>query len=171
MRLEDLIKGGSLNNLRKIIVILLKVGGLCIVGLYMSRILINTLSPRPAILGVLDGQLVDCPSSPNCVSSQADDTEHKVNPIPYATSMSEAKGKLMGILAATPQVSVVVEQPNYIHVEFSTPLLHFIDDVEFYFNEDEKQIELRSASRVGYDDLGVNRTRIEEIRRHFNGKS
>ena len=160
-----------MNNSRKIITLLLKLGGLCIVGLYLSRVLISALSPRPAILGVLDGQLVDCPDSPNCVSSQADDNAHKVNPIPYTTSMVEAKGKLMGVLAAMPQTNVVVEQPDYVHAEFRTSMLHFIDDVEFYFNEEEKIIELRSASRLGHSDLGVNRMRVEEIRKRFNGKN
>lgn len=160
-----------MNNSRKIITLLLKLGGLCIVGLYLLRVLINAMSPRPAILGVLDGQLVDCPNSPNCVSSQADDDRHKVNPILYTTSMVEAKGKLMGVLAAMPQTTVVVEQSDYVHAEFRTRLLHFIDDVEFYFDDEEKKIELRSASRMGYDDLGLNRRRVEEIRKRFNGKN
>ena len=160
-----------MNNSRKIIMRLLKFGGFCLLGLYLLRVLINSSSPRPAILGVLDGRLVDCPNSPNCVSSQANDALHQVNPIRYTTSMTEAKGKLIGILTIMPRVNVVVEQANYVHAEFRTPLLHYIDDVEFYFNEEEKVIELRSASRLGYGDMGLNRRRVEEIRSRFNGKN
>lgn len=151
--------------------LLLKLGGLCLVGLYGSRILINSLSPRPAILGVLDGQLVDCPNSPNCVSSQANDKQHRINPIAYTTSAADAKAKLMAVLADMPRVEIVVEQPDYVHAEFQTAILRYIDDVEFYFNEEEKQIELRSASRLGYDDIGLNRRRVEEIRKRFNDKN
>ena len=158
-----------MRNSKQFVISIGKLALFGLVGLYVCRKMITILTPGAAILGVLDGQLVDCPDSPNCVSSQADNYGHKTDPIRYTTSTVEAKAKLMGVLAAMPRVAIIVEQPNYVHAEFRTALVNYTDDVEFYFDEQNKIIHLRSASRLGYYDLGVNRKRVEEIRKRFNG--
>jgi len=122
---------------------------------------------RPGDLGVRDGKLKACPDSPNCVSTQAQDEEHRIEPITYIGETAAAKAKLMGVVGAMWGTKVVVEQPDYIYVEFKTPGFQFVDDVEFYFDDAAKVIHFRSASRLGYSDMGLNRRRMEDIRRRF----
>ena len=118
-------------------------------------------------LGVNNGELMRCPKTPNCVSSQAADEKHYIQPIRFIGTQQEAKGLLLRILESDKRVKILTAQKNYIRVEFTSALFRFVDDVEFYFPErqaDETIIHMRSASRVGYSDLGVNRKRIEQIR-------
>jgi len=124
---------------------------------------------RPANLGVKDNRLSPCPSSPNCVSSQSDDGRNKIEPIRFTSTPAEAMDRLQKVIQGMKRAHLVKETSNYLHVEFRT-LLGFVDDAEFYFDETQKVIHLRSASRVGYWDLGVNRKRMEAIRRAFGGK-
>ena len=106
-------------------------------------------------------------SSPNCVLSQASDAKHKIKPIHYTTSVEIAKEKLIKVIQSMDGTRIITQDEVYWHVEFTTRWLRFIDDVEFYFPESEALIHLRSASRSGYWDLGVNRKRVEEIRSRF----
>ena len=117
---------------------------------------------RPTNLGVKDGRLAACPSSPNCVNSQADDRQHGIGPLAFNGDAVNAMERLKGVIAAIPRTQVIQSRADYLYVEFSTPLMGFVDDVEFYC--DGKAIQVRSASRLGYSDLGVNRKRIEAIR-------
>ena len=120
---------------------------------------------RPSNLGVKDGKLAACPSSPNCVNSQADDRQHGIAPHVFSGAAVTAMRKLAHVVAAIPRTQVIQSKADYLYVEFSTPLMGFVDDVEFYC--DGKVIHVRSASRLGYSDLGVNRKRIEAIREAF----
>ena len=120
-------------------------------------------------IGVENGRLRQCPSTPNCVSSQATDTRHFVEPIHIHATLPEAKNYILKALDKL-KVSnrVIVVEDNYIRVEFFSRIFRFIDDVEFYFpnaSSNELLIHVRSASRAGYYDFGVNRRRIEMIRR------
>ena len=124
---------------------------------------------RPPNLGVKDSRLSPCPSSPNCVSSQSDDGKHKIDPIHFTSTPAEAIERLKKVVRGMKRTTVVRETPDYIHVEFRT-FLGFVDDVEFYVDRSQKVIYLRSASRVGYWDLGVNRRRMESIREEFGRK-
>ena len=69
-----------------------------------------------------------------------------------------------------PRSKIVSEQDNYLHIEFTSRIMRFVDDVEFYFNDTKKIIQVRSASRVGRSDFGVNRKRVEMIRSEFEQK-
>ena len=109
-----------------------------------------------------------CPSSPNCVSSQAVDPEHAITPIAYSESRAEALARLKRVLAFMKRTTIVAERADYLHAEARSLIFRFVDDVEFYLPENQKVIHVRSASRVGYSDLGVNRKRVEEIRKRFN---
>jgi uncharacterized protein (DUF1499 family) len=113
---------------------------------------------RPDNLGVRDGLLAPCKRSPNCVSSQAnpDDREHHIAPI--RGSMSAVRRAVQ----AMPRASIVSQTENYLYAEFRTKLLRYVDDVEFFF--DGKVIHVRSCSRLGRRDFGVNRKRVEELR-------
>jgi uncharacterized protein (DUF1499 family) len=105
-----------------------------------------------------------CPSSPNCVSTQAQDEGHAIAPIRYCKPRVEAKEALKEVIRSLPRTRLVVEDESYLHYEFTSLLLRFVDDVEFLFDDETKTIHFRSASRTGYGDLGVNRTRMEQVR-------
>jgi len=117
---------------------------------------------RPTNLGVRNGILAACPSSPNCVSSQAVDNRHRIAPITFNDEPDRAFARLRQVLAARNDTTVISEQPGYLRVELRTML--FVDDGEFYLDRERRVIEVRSASRLGYSDLGKNRRRLEEIR-------
>ncbi|MEL6247353.1 MAG: DUF1499 domain-containing protein [Cyanobacteria bacterium J06648_16] len=119
---------------------------------------------RPTALGVSDGQLQPCPASPNCVVSQNADEEHSIAPLRYKTDREIARETLLAILQKQPRTEVVQQTPDYIEVEFTSRLMGFVDDAEFYFPAGENVIHVRSAARLGESDLGVNRRRIEQFR-------
>jgi uncharacterized protein (DUF1499 family) len=118
---------------------------------------------RPADLGVHNGRFAPCPPSPNCVSSQADpdDAEHHIQPI--RGSIADVRRAVL----STPRTTIVTETPQYLHVEFRTRLLRFVDDVEFFF--DGTAVQVRSCSRLGRNDFGVNRRRVEALRARVGG--
>lgn len=125
----------------------------------------NLAGDRPTNLGVKAGKLAPCPSSPNCVISQGDaDAEHAIAPLTYSGSSAEAMALLVAVVNAMSRTSIVESTDNYLYVEFTSKLMGFVDDVEFYLDPAESVIHVRSASRLGQSDLGVNRQRIEAIR-------
>ena len=117
-----------------------------------------------AAVGLNNGHLSACPSSPNCVISQDGDEEHAVEPIAYDGDRSSVKEALLKVLSVVPRTEVIEDTDNYIRTESTSRIFKFVDDAEFYFPEGENVIQVRSASRVGESDLGVNRRRIEQIR-------
>lgn len=107
--------------------------------------------------GLAGGVLTPCPSSPNCVSSEAGaDEKHRVDPLPL-----DAWERLPDVIAALGG-KVVASDDAYIASEFSSKLMGFVDDVEL--RRSETEVQVRSASRVGYGDAGVNRKRVEALR-------
>ncbi len=114
--------------------------------------------------------LAACPSSPNCVSTQATDEGHAIAPFRYRKPRTEAKEALKDVIRALPRAKLVEEDESYLHYEFTSLIMRFVDDVEFLFDDETKTVHFRSASRTGYGDLGVNRKRMEEIRSLVEGK-
>jgi uncharacterized protein (DUF1499 family) len=123
---------------------------------------------RPALLGVTNGKFIPCPGSPNCVSSQDRDQKHAIEPLSYKGSPQEARTHLLAIIGGMKRAKVVTAQELYIHVEFTSAIFRFVDDAEFFIDDMQKVIHLRSAARLGYSDFGVNRKRMETIRQKFN---
>lgn len=119
---------------------------------------------RPNNLGVRDGKLAQCPNTPNCVSSQSSDTEHSIEALTYNSTPAEAIADLKTVIQGMKKTKIITESKNYLYVEFTSAIMGFVDDVEFYVDEAAKVIHVRSASRLGQSDLGVNRKRIETIR-------
>jgi uncharacterized protein (DUF1499 family) len=119
---------------------------------------------RPNNLGISNGKLASCPNSPNCVSSQSADTVHKIAPLTFTSSPEEALANLKEIIQSLPRTKIITESADYLYAEFKSALLGFVDDVEFYLDRNANAIQVRSASRLGQSDLGVNRQRIETIR-------
>ena len=120
-------------------------------------------------IGVKESKLSPCPSTPNCVCSQAqtDDKEHYILPFSYNTSKNDAYKKIKELIQLSKRTKIISETDDYIHVEYTSMIFRFIDDVEFYFPKEEKLIHVRSASRLGKSDIGVNRKRIESLRKQF----
>ena len=132
-------------------------------------LMVGCSGTRPTTLDVREGRMAPCPKSPNCVFTQSTDEKHRIEPLAYATSIEAARGRLLEIVRTTPRTSLVTEEEGYLHVEYRSRLFGFIDDVEFLFDDENKIVHFRSASRKGYSDLGVNRKRMEQIRERFSG--
>ena len=124
---------------------------------------------RPNGLGVTQGLLAACPTSPNCVSTQAINPDQKLAPIPYTTNAEEAKQRLLSIIKAHPRstIETIEANPTYIAVVYRSAFFRFPDDVEFYIDEQNQLIHFRSASRIGKGDAGVNRARMVEFSNLF----
>lgn len=114
---------------------------------------------RPTNLGVSAGKLAPCPETPNCVCSQSEDSEHKIDPLRYV-DIEDIK-KVVNNMERT---TIVEENENYLYAEFKSKLMGFVDDVEFQKDDINQVVHVRSASRLGKSDLGVNRKRVESIR-------
>jgi uncharacterized protein (DUF1499 family) len=122
---------------------------------------------QPDNLGIHQGRLAPCPDSPNCVSTQAEDATHRMEPISYMGSREAAQSKMLEILNEMERIEVVVDDPGYLRAEARSRIFGFIDDVEIYLDDEDKQIHFRSAARLGRGDMGVNRQRMEQITEAF----
>jgi uncharacterized protein (DUF1499 family) len=121
---------------------------------------------RPTYLGVTDGRLARPRSTPNCVSSQANpaDKEHYIAPIAFKGSALEAIAAARKAVEAMPRATVIRHEGNYLYAEFRSKVMGFVDDVEFTYDEKAGVLHVRSASRLGRRDFGVNRARVEQLR-------
>ncbi|MDA0687292.1 MAG: DUF1499 domain-containing protein [Proteobacteria bacterium] len=112
----------------------------------------------PQNIGVQNGRLTPCPDSPNCVSSFATDETHAIEPL--AASLADVERILLGF----DDTNIVSSEGDYLYAEFTTRIMGYVDDVEFLYDRNNGVTHVRSASRLGYSDLGANRNRIERIR-------
>jgi uncharacterized protein (DUF1499 family) len=132
----------------------------------LSAILAACAGERPKNLGVTNGVLAACPSSPNCVSSFAADAGQRMAPLSFSDDPVAAFSRLTQVIRQRQDATIIEERPGYLRVELRTTL--FVDDAEFLLDGEKKVVQLRSASRLGYSDLGKNRSRVEEIRAAFS---
>ncbi|MGK7891726.1 MAG: DUF1499 domain-containing protein [Leptolyngbyaceae cyanobacterium] len=121
---------------------------------------------RPDNLGPKEGKLTPCPDSPNCVCSQSPQTDdlHYIPPISLKTSAADAIASLTQVIESMERTKIITTTDIYIYAEFTSALMGYVDDVEFFVDVANRVIHVRSASRLGQSDLGVNRKRIESIR-------
>ena len=117
--------------------------------------------------GSADRRFAPCPASPNCVSSYATDVLHAVAPLPLPAD-DDAVSVLRRIVESFPRTTIVTVDGDYLRATFSSRIFRFVDDVEFLVDRDAAVVHVRSASRLGKGDLGVNRRRVEEIRARLN---
>jgi uncharacterized protein (DUF1499 family) len=110
-----------------------------------------------------------CPSSPNCVSSQAADPRHLMAPIPFAGGAEAARARLRGVIRALPRAEITRDEPGYLAAEFRSRIFGFVDEAEFVFDEGKSLIHFRSGALTGSYDFGVNRSRMERITAAFRG--
>ena len=138
-------------------------GLISIGGLYV----LSFSSQAPSNIGVTAGKLAACPDSPNCVSTQAADSEKKMSPIALTASDDSSQDAIKKIKAVVAKhfsrAKLVSEKENYLHYEFTSLIFRFVDDVEFLVDADNQQIDFRAASRVGHSDMGKNRKRMQQI--------
>ncbi len=125
------------------------------------------LAGQPKNLGTINGRLAPCPDSPNCVSSQAEEAEHSIAAIPFTETPDQALAQLIAVIEKLPRFKIIKVDEAYVHAEATSRMFRFVDDVEFLVDSDEKVIHVRSASRVGYSDLGANRARVLRLREVF----
>ena len=122
--------------------------------------------PKPGPLGLDQGALRPCPESPNCVCSLASDG-HAVAAFQLAVPWVDARGKIVSALSGMTGFKVVKVEDDYLHLECRTLLMRYVDDLELHWDAKAGLLHVRSASRVGYSDLGANRKRVEAVRSNF----
>ncbi len=146
----------------KVIFIILASFLLAIYGLSLT-------SRPPRNLGLNEGRLSLCPESPNCVSSQATDNDHKIKAI---TASGDTKKVMDRVAAAVTEMggSIRTIDGPYLHAVFRSKVFRFPDDLECHYNKSEGLIEVRSAARLGYSDFSVNRQRVETLRQKLSEK-
>ncbi|MEO8603657.1 MAG: DUF1499 domain-containing protein [bacterium] len=115
--------------------------------------------------------LAPCPAKPNCVSSLATDASQRVAPLAYRGDAAAAMQRLRAIIAAQPRATVVEASDRALRAEFRSRIFRFVDDVNCVVDPAASVIQIRSASRLGYSDLGVNRQRVEALRAAFAASS
>jgi uncharacterized protein (DUF1499 family) len=133
---------------------------------WVILVIVNANAEPATSLGIQDGRFSACPKSPNCVSTMSADEEHLMQPISFKGSVDAAMERVKALVAANGW-KIVSEERDYLHSVATTTLLRFIDDVEFYFDTEAQLLHFRSASRLGYSDLGENRRRMQKFRKQF----
>ena len=133
----------------------------------LTALLAACAGEQPDGLGLRDGRLAPCKPSPNCVADQTDVAAKPARAwAPLALRSDPAPGwdATVAIVRAGPRVHIVVDRPGYLHAEYASRVFGFVDDVELALDPVAKVVHVRSASRLGYGDFGVNRARIEDLR-------
>ncbi len=150
--------------------LLLAVGGLALLGVAAGQLGLLR-GQAPGDLGVKDGKLKAPSATPNSVSSQADlwpghpqQAYARIAPLVVAGDPAAAMARVRAAVASTAGAVVVRAEGDYLYAQYTTPLMHYTDDVEFWFDRSAGVVQLRSASRLGHGDLGANRQRVEALR-------
>lgn len=137
-----------------------------LVALFLVSLAVRSaMTKRPSRLSGELAELAPCRSWPNCVSSQATRDSQRVEPLPLAGSPAEALDRARAALESMPRTRVVTAGGRYLHAECTSLLFRFVDDVELLADPEAGVLHVRSASRTGRSDLGVNRRRVERLRK------
>lgn len=134
----------------------------------LLMVLFSVTASKPRDLGPTpEGRLRGCPGTPNCVCS-FDVGASSIEPIAFEDAPEAAWKRLSEVVRKQPRVRLITQTPEYCHYEFTSLIFRFVDDVEFLLDAENKCIHVRSASRAGRSDFGVNRARVEAIRAEFS---
>ncbi|MFK7891580.1 MAG: DUF1499 domain-containing protein [Granulosicoccus sp.] len=132
------------------------------------RLAMPTLTKASAATGVVSlagaNQLGDCPDKPNCQCSEASSESQRVDRLPVANGADDAISRIAAFLQSQPGAAVVDQSQRYLHSTFTTSLMGYVDDVEFLLSDDDQSVQIRSASRLGYSDMGANAKRVQNLR-------
>jgi uncharacterized protein (DUF1499 family) len=126
----------------------------------------NNLTPKN--LGINNGKLSKMPNKPNAVSSQTEEKDKLIEAIEFKENLAGSKERIIKAIETYGNAKIIKNENNYIYAVFTTGKMKYHYDVEFYFDESEKLIHVRSASRIGYSDMGVNRERYNKLREIYN---
>lgn len=143
-----------------LIVLILIAAVICAALVWMS------LTAKAPDAGLVDGRLRACPGTPNCVCSEYPDTRAFIRPFEAAGSVHLTWEALRRAVAEAGG-NILVAREDYLRATFTSPVFRFVDDVEFRFSSGEREIHVRSASRAGRSDFGVNRRRVERLREDY----
>ena len=138
-----------------------------IVGLVLLLAILSIVSRKKPPVGMVNGRLSPCSTRPNCVCSEDEDLPSYVKPLAFSGS-ADSSWEIARRIIREMGGKIVREDGFYLWATFSTSLFRFVDDLELRMDEDNELIHVRSASRVGYSDMGVNRKRIEDLRARFS---
>ena len=137
------------------------------IGLVLFLAILSIVSRRKPSAGLVNGRLRPCPTRPNCVCSEDKDLPSYVNPLAFSGTADSSWERARRTISEMGG-KIVREDDCYLWATFSTRLFRFIDDLELRLDEESGVIHVRSGSRVGYSDMGVNRRRIEDLRARFD---
>ena len=143
----------------------------------LSFMLVSGCAMLPQPVGVADGKLRPCPAAPHCVSSDEADMLSRIAPLKVKGDPAAAWAALRSALLAMPRVELLADATaaeahagSYLHFTASTATMGYTDDVEFLLRAERAEIAMRSCSRIGYYDFGVNRARLESVRTTLRDK-
>jgi len=130
---------------------------------FIAMSLFSFSGTRPANLGVKDGRLAPCPSTPNCVSSDAAESVHAIAAFQLVALPADSWRALRTALDSLPRTKIITASEDYLHAECSSAIFGFVDDLELQLRPSQNSIAVRSAARLGRSDFGVNRKRVENL--------
>ncbi len=133
-------------------------------GALLPFVLAGCAAMAPQPVGLDDGRLKPCPDAPHCVSSDETREAHAIAPLKAKGAVGAAWATLVADVAAMPGVRAEASSSGYLHLKVRTSMMGYVDDVEFVLLADRGEIAMRSCSRLGYYDFGVNRGRLEALR-------
>jgi len=135
-----------------------------LMGVMMLMVFTGCSGSKPDSIGVSDNRLAACPDSPNCVSSDAQDDKQRVLPFYLVSNTADKWADVIDAIGTIPRTTLITQTDRYLHVECKSLVFRFVDDLELLMNPESGEISVRSASRLGYSDMGVNRKRVEALR-------
>ena len=130
----------------------------------------NYAGPNQAPTNLVNDRFVPCPPKPNCVSSDDTDEKHRITPYLLKAPAQDAWHGLQNVVAAEQRARLIEVNAVYLHIEVESEIMRFVDDTEFHLRADEGIIAVRSAARNRDRDGGVNRERVEHIRKALQGR-
>ena len=135
---------------------------------YLAIVMSNTMSKTPSYIGIKNGRLAPAfAAKPNNITTYEAGAYPQEEPLHYSGEQTAAKQRLITIMNELSRSKLVTDQGDYLHFTFQSRLFRFVDDVEFLFDDENKQIHFRAGARVGYSDLNVNQKRMAAIRGAF----
>ena len=142
-----------------------------IVAFIISFFILGVISKSGKAPGLVEGTLSKCPNKPNCVcSEQKDDVKHYIDPIIIPQNITFDTLPILKNVIRDMGGTIYAESENYIASSFSSSIFGFVDDFEIRIDSNQKLIHIRSASRVGYGDAGVNKKRTELFKKLYYKK-
>jgi len=155
----------GVNKLEKLLIIVVSISLLVIIALFI----LGYKSHSGGAYGLVEDRLKQCPDKPNCVSSEfVSDTEHYIEPLVYSADLAAQVLPGLKTIIRDMGGSIQVEKTDYLAATFTSRVFRFVDDLELRIDAEQKTIHLRSASRVGHGDGGVNRKRLELLKNSFH---